>query len=89
MNVYEEIADLYNFDEIREYKPKLHKTNIAIDNEVIKGDIFTTPSGKEVFVFRTIGTMGNHWMLYGITDHEYLLIGRKTKKQIIEESNHI
>jgi hypothetical protein len=89
MNVYEEIADLYNFDQVEEFNPTLHKTAYTIENELYKGHTFTTPENKEVFVYRTAGTMGNHWSLYSITDDKYLIIGRKTKKQIIEDAGRL
>jgi hypothetical protein len=91
--ITELLSDLYNFDEITEYKPELHKTTYTIDNEEIKGDIFTTPEGKKVFVYRSLSKYhdngqqwGNPWSLYSITDSKHLIIGRRTKKQIIEES---
>jgi hypothetical protein len=85
MNVYEELTDLYNFDQVLEFNPTLHKAAHIIENELYNGHTFITPENKEVFVFRTAGTMGNHWSLYSITDNKYLIIGRRTKKQIIEE----
>jgi hypothetical protein len=89
MNIYEELTDLYNFDEVTAFNPTLHKSIFTIENELYKGDSFTTPEGKNVFVFRTAGTMGNHWSLYSITDNKYLITGRRTKKLIIEEAGRL
>lgn len=89
MNVYEELTDLYNFDEVASFNPTLHKTTYTIENELYKGDTFTTLDNKEVFVFRTAGTMGNHWNLYSLTDNKYLIIGRRIKKQILEDAGRL
>lgn len=86
MNVYDEIADLYDFDTLEEFNPTLNKATYTIENETFNGYTFTTLNNKKVFAFRTNGTMGNHWSLYSISDNKYLIIGRRTRKQIIEEA---
>ncbi|MDT0160315.1 hypothetical protein [Bacillus sp. AG4(2022)] len=89
MIAYDEISDLYKFDELETFNPVLHKSILAIDGVNYKGNSFTTPSQKNVFVFRTEGTMGNHWNLYDIDYSKYLLIGRRTKRQTIEDAGRL
>lgn len=86
MNVYDEIADLYSFDKIEEFKPVLYKASFIIENESHKGHTFYTPKGLFVFVYRTIGTMGNHWFLYDLNSGKHVFTGRKTRKQIIKDA---
>jgi hypothetical protein len=89
MSVYDEISDLYNFDQVEAFNPDLYKATFIIENESYKGNTFYTPKGSYVFVYRTNGTMGNHWYLYDINNGKHLLTGRRTKKQIIEESGSL
>ncbi|WEG18552.1 hypothetical protein PQ478_08720 [Alkalihalophilus pseudofirmus] len=86
MNVYDELKDLYNFDEMEEYKPSLVKISYTIDNVLYNGHSFTTPSGLNVFTYRTKGAMGNHWKLYDIDNGKHLIFGEKTRKQIIKNA---
>ena len=94
MTIQDILNDLYNFDEIEtEYNPVLHKAMHTIDNEELNGYTFITPAEKKVFVYKASSKYhdsgmkwGNPWSLYSITDNKHLIIGRRTKKQIIEES---
>ncbi|MEW5569635.1 hypothetical protein [Rossellomorea marisflavi] len=89
MSAYDEIQDLYNFDQIEEFKPVTKKTNHIIDNESFNGYSFQAANNENVFAYRTNGTMGNHWYLYSLDNHKHLFIGRMTKKQIIEEAGRL
>lgn len=85
--VYKEFEDIYNqFDDTEEYSPTLIKETKIISNEEFTGYTFTTPNGLNVFAYRTTGTMGNHWYLYDLENKRHLIVGRKTRKQIIKEA---
>jgi hypothetical protein len=89
--IYKEFKDIYNTHMQKEnFKPTLKKEIKTVlqngYNEDFEGYTFTTPSGLNVFAYRTVGTMGNHWYLYDLDNKRHLIIGRKTRKQIIKEA---
>lgn len=94
MSAYDELNDLYNFDEeVIEISIEFRE-KITIDDEIYKGYMCYS-KGKKYFIHRLKSvdgsnrTMGNLWSVYSIDDNMVLRSGCKTKNQAIEEIKYI
>jgi hypothetical protein len=89
--VYKEFEELYNIEDT-DFNLTIKRATYKIDDQVYNGYSLITPQGKKVFIYRTSskyhenGTKwGNPWNVFSIIDNKHLIIGRRTKKQCIEE----
>lgn len=90
MNAYDELQDLYSFEEEDQTILNPIKSTYTIDGEYFNG--YTVEhKGTTYFIHRlksvdgTNRTMGNLWSIYSISGHKTIRSGCKTKKQALDE----
>lgn len=90
MSAYDELQDLYNFDDAETITLNPIKSTYTIDGEHFNG--YTVEyKGSTYFTHRLKSvdgsnrTMGNLWSVYSIAEEKVFISGCKTKKQSLEE----
>jgi hypothetical protein len=93
MSVYDDMNDLYDFDNVPDtYTPELIRHTLTINNVTVNGYLFNH-SGQQLFVYRsnskynTAGQqMGNPWSVWSIDQNKHVVLGRKTREKAIQDA---